>query len=71
MPSTLSFLWHFWTEFEDTGLKNEDFKVRVVKAEKNVDTTKVMLWIALGLLLAGLVYLAIKAIIDARKVEIK
>lgn len=59
------------TEFEDTGLKNEDFKVRVVKAEKNVDTTKVMLWIALGLLLAGLVYLAIKAIIDARKVEIK
>lgn len=59
------------TEFEDSGIKNEDFKIQVLKAEKNVNTTKVMLWIALGLLVSGLIYLAVKAIIDSRKVEIK
>ena len=59
------------TEYEDSGINNDNFKIQVLKAEKNVDTTKVMLWIALGLLLAGLVYLAIKAIIDSKKIEIR
>ena len=59
------------TDFEDTGLQNQDFKIKVLKADKNVDTTKVLLWIALGLLLSGLVYLAIKTIIDSKKVEIR
>ena len=59
------------TDYEDTGLKNENFKVQVLKAEKDVNTTKVMLWIALGILLAGLTYLAVKAIFDSKKVEIK
>ena len=59
------------TSYEETGLVNTDFEIDVVKAEKNVNTTKVMLWIAFGLLMVGLVYLAVKAIIDARKIDIK
>lgn len=59
------------TEFEDVGISNQDYKIQVLKMEKNTNTTKVMLWVALGLLSAGLVYVAIKAIIDSRKVEVK
>ena len=59
------------TDFEETGIINNEFEIEVVKQPKNTNTTKVMLWIAFGLLLAGLIYLAVKAIIDARKIEVK
>ena len=59
------------TEYEEDGLINDEFKIQVLKAEKNVDTTKVMLWIALGLLLGGLIYIAVKAIIDSKKIEVR
>ena len=50
---------------------NEDFEIAVVKPVKKANTTKVMLWIAFGLLCVGLLYLAIKTIIDSKKIEIK
>lgn len=59
------------TEFEETGLTNGDFKVEVVKEQKKANTTVIMLWVGLGILVAGLIYLAVKAIMDARKVEVK
>lgn len=59
------------TDYEDTGIINEDFEVDVVNPRKEVNTTEIMLWIAFGLMCIGLVYLAIKAIIDAKKIEIK
>ena len=59
------------TDFEENGLINDEFKISVLKAEKKVDTTKVMLWIALGILFVGLVYLAIKAIVDSKKIEVR
>lgn len=59
------------TEFEETGIINNDYEIEVVKVKKNTNTTKVMLWIALGLFIVGLIYLAIKAILDARKIDIK
>lgn len=55
----------------EEGLVNEDFSISVVKETKNVNTTKVLLWITLGLFIAGLIYLAVRAIISARKVEVK
>lgn len=55
----------------EEGLVNEDFSVSVVKPSKNVNTTKVLLWITLGLFVVGLIYLVVKAIIAARKVEVK
>ena len=59
------------TEYEDSGLLNTDFKIDVVKETKKANTTSVVLWIGFGILSAGLIYLAIKAIIDVRKIEIK
>jgi len=59
------------TDYEETGIINEEFSVEVVKASKNVNTTYIMLWVAFGILCAGLIYLAVKAIIDSRKIEIR
>lgn len=59
------------TEYETTGLINADFSVEIVKEAKKTSSTQIMLWIALGLLGIGLVVMAIKAIIDARKFEVR
>lgn len=59
------------TDYEETGIINTDFEIEVVKVAKKVNTTQVMLWIAFGLLCVGLIYLAIKAIIDSKKIEIR
>ena len=59
------------TDYEETGIINENFEIKVVKPAKETNTTQVMLWIAFGLLCVGLLYLAIKAIIDSKKIEVK
>lgn len=59
------------TEYEATGIINEEFEVDVVKATKKANTTVILLWVGLGMILVGLIYLAVRAIIDARKIEIK
>lgn len=59
------------TKHEETGLVNDDFSLSVVKAKSNANTTVILLWITLGLLIAGLIYLAVKAIIDVKKIQVK
>lgn len=59
------------TEYETTGLINDEFSVEIVKETKKTNTTQILLWIALGMLGVGLVVVAIKAIIDARKIEVR
>lgn len=59
------------SKYEETGLENSELEIKVVKPKAKTNTTVVMLWVAFGLLSAGLVYVAIKAIIDARRIEIK
>lgn len=59
------------TDYEDTGIINDNFTVKVVKEAKKANTTKIMLWIALGIILAILVYVAVKEIIKIRKIEVK
>lgn len=59
------------SKYEETGLENSELEIKVVKPKSKTNTTVVMLWVAFGLLSAGLVYVAIKAIIDARRIEIK
>lgn len=59
------------TDYETTGLINDEFSVEIVKETKKTNTTQILLWIALGMLGVGLVVVAIKAIIDARKIEVR
>lgn len=58
------------TSYEN-GIVNEEFKVSVVKASSKINTTVVLLWSALGLIIVALIYMAVRAIISARKVEVK
>lgn len=59
------------TEYETTGLINEDFEIEVVKPQKKANTTVIILWIGLGTILAVGLYFAIKSIIESRKIEIR
>lgn len=59
------------TDYETTGLINDEFSVEIVKATKKASTTQILLWIALGMIGVGLIVVAIKAIIDARKIEVR
>lgn len=58
------------SENED-GLKNENLVVNVEKKSDSVSTVKILLWISLGLGIAGLVYYMVIAIKKSRNIDVK
>ena len=58
------------SKYED-GLKNENLVVNVEKESDPVSTVKVLLWISLGLGVAGLIYYMVIAIQKSRNIDVK
>ena len=57
------------TDIEELSAVSKEFVIK--EADSNISTTVVLMLVGLGLAIAGGIYFAIKAIIDARKLEVK
>ena len=53
------------------GITNESCVVTVTEPSSELQTTRVLLWICLGLILATAIYVVVKSIIESRKISVK
>ena len=53
------------------GISNKSCVVTVTEPSSELQTTKVLLWVCLGLILATSIYVLVKSIIESRKISVK
>lgn len=59
------------TDYEETGIINDTFTVSVKKEIKTNNTTKILLWVGLSVIVAGFLAYGVHEIIKGRKLEVK